>query len=383
MREIEDILVDYFAGEELSPEESRVLAEWLEQETNMRLTSTLQGMRKGIGIRKRLHREPERGMRSIWHKVNARSGRRRLFYRYSAVACLLLSLGMAWLYWGTSDMRPEAEQVVTTKSIDGKSFARLKLANGEVISLHANRDEVIVADSFMKVENTNNTLVYNKHTIKKEVEFNTLTVPLGAEYNVILADGTKVYLNAGSELRFPVVFSGNTREVYLEGEGYFEVAKDSVKRFEVHASGMTAVVLGTSFNVKAYADQEHVATTLEEGHLKIVCGDREEYDLLPGNQVCYDRGTGESAMKKVDTKYYTSWKDGYYSFNEMPLEEVLEMLSKWYDLKVFYVDEEVKEYEFSGRLKRYDDFGYLLSKFEETGVVEFIIKDNVITVRKK
>ena len=131
------------------------------------------------------------------------------------------------------------------------------------------------------------------------------------------------------------------------------------------------------------ADQDHAAATLEEGHLKIVCGNRAEYDVYPGHQVRYDKSTGEAAMKKVDTKYYTFWKDGYYSFNEMSLEEVMEILSKWYNLNVFYVDDEVKEIEFSGRLKRYDDFSYLLGKFEETGAVEFIIKDKTVTVKKK
>ena len=131
------------------------------------------------------------------------------------------------------------------------------------------------------------------------------------------------------------------------------------------------------------ADQDHAAATLEEGHLKIVCGNRAEYDVYPGHQVRYDKSTREAAMKKVDTKYYTFWKDGYYSFNEMSLEEVMEILSKWYNLNVFYVDDEVKEIEFSGRLKRYDDFSYLLGKFEETGAVEFIIKDKTVTVKKK
>ena len=124
-------------------------------------------------------------------------------------------------------------------------------------------------------------MIYDESAITGRLEYNTLTVPVGAEYNLVLSDGTKVYLNAGSELRFPVAFVGDVREVYLNGEGYFEVAKDSTKTFKVHAADMTAIVLGTSFNVKAYSDQGHAETTLEEGHVRVVCGHR-EFDVHPG-----------------------------------------------------------------------------------------------------
>ena len=382
MRELEDILVDYFVGEELSPEESRMLIEWLEQKNHRKITSALQGMHVGAGIRKRLRQEPDSGMSYIRHKIGVMQGKRRFFY-CSVAACLLLLLGPVVLYLGNFGRGLTPDEVIPSESVAGKSYAQLKLANGKEILLYANRDEMIITDSFMSVENMNKMLVYRENKKNEKIEYNTLTVPPGAEYNVVLADGTKVYLNAGTLLRYPVVFSGNTREVYLEGEGYFEVTKDSTKRFEVHTPDMTAVVLGTSFNVKSYADQDHVAATLEEGHWKIVCGNRDEYDVYPGHQVRYDKSTRKSAMKKVNTKYYTSWKDGYYSFNEMPLEEVMEILSKWYNLNVFYVDDKVKEIEFSGRLKRYDDFSYLLGKFEETGAVEFIIKDKTVTVKKK
>lgn len=382
MRELEDILVDYFAGDELSPEESRVLVEWLEQGNHREIITALQGMHAGAGIRKSLRQDPGSGMSFIRYRIGVVQGKRRFFY-WSVAACLFMLLGPVVLHFGNFGNGSASDGVITSGPVAGKSYAQLKLADGKEIPLYANRDEMIIADSFMSVENMNKTLVYRKNKINEKIEYNTLTVPLGAEYNVVLADGTKIYLNAGTLLRYPVVFSGNTREVYLEGEGYFEVAKDSTKRFEVHTPEMTAVVLGTSFNVKSYADQDHAAATLEEGHLKIVCGNRAEYDVYPGHQVRYDKSTREAAMKKVDTKYYTSWKDGYYSFNEMSLEEVMEILSKWYNLNVFYVDDEVKEIEFSGRLKRYDDFSYLLGKFEETGAVEFIIKDKTVTVKKK
>ncbi len=378
MRDIEDILVDYFAGEELSTEESRLLEEWKEEREHARLLNVLQEMRGGREESRKLKEDPGKGMRVIQKRIRVRRKKTKRMFIASVAACLAIVLGTLLYYF-----REDSDKIVpTTELATSKAFARLKLADGREVTLRADRDEVIVADSFSTVKNSNSTVIYDEKTIGKRVEYHTLAVPVGAEYNLVLSDGTKVYLNAGSELRFPVVFTKNTREVYLNGEGYFEVAKDSTKAFKVHTADMTTIVLGTSFNMKAYSDQKHMETTLEEGHVRVLCG-QQEFDMYPGNQVRYDRLTREAVVKKVDTKYYTSWKDGYYSFNEMPLEEVMEILAKWYDLRVFYVDDEVKKYEFSGRLKRYEDFTYLLNKFEETGVVEFVIKDNVITIQKK
>lgn len=383
MRTIEEILVDYFDGAELSPEETIILEKWMRHPVNMELFVVLENMHTGKCLREQIQNVPQQGMQLILQKIKA--SRNKKFKRlsgYSAAACLTLLLVAGFLYWlypvGHSDKMPVNEMELAVN----KSFARLTLADGQIVSLHADREQVIVADSFLKIENTNNTLIYNKHITKEKIEYNTITIPVGAEYNIRLADGTKVYLNAGSELRFPVTFTGKTREVYLNGEGYFEVAKDSARTFKVHTGDMTAVVLGTSFNVRSYSDQNRIATTLEEGHLKIICRHK-EYNLTPGYQVQYDKQSGESRLRQVNTKYYTSWKDGYYWFNETSLEEVMEILAKWYDLNVFYMDDEVKKYEFSGRLKRYDDFAYLLGKFEETGVAEFIINKNVVRVKKK
>ena len=169
----------------------------------------------------------------------------------------------------------------------------------------------------------------------------------------------------------------------MKGEGYFEVAKDSAKRFIVHALNMDATVLGTSFNIKAYPEQDEIIATLEEGRLQVDCDHDQRFELQAGHQVVFSKVTGNAEKKSVTTMYYTSWKDGFYCFNGEVLENIMEVLAKWYGLEVFYMDEALKNNKFSGRLKRYDDFLYLLDKFEETGNVEFIIKDKVITVKRK
>ena len=353
----------------------------MQQKDNAELIHVLKKMQVGAKVRKCLRRNPQQGMRSIWHKVDVHRGRKRLLYvSFSVAACFLLFFGGAFLYWENANRSMKIEHLASSDSIVGRSFARLKLADGKVILLDANQNEIILADSFIKVENSNNTLIYNQNAAKKEVEFNTLSVPKGTEYNIVLSDGTKVYLNAGSELRFPAVFSENTREVYLEGEGYFEVMKDSVRRFEVHAFGMTVIVLGTSFNVKAYRNQEQVATTLEEGHLKIVCDNQKEYNLRPGNQVRYNKETRMSVMEKVDTKYYTSWKDGYFYYDDARLEDMLNELGEWFGFTVFYQDPEVKDYRYKFWANRRDSKEKILDYLRGIGKLQIELKEDSVII---
>lgn len=380
MRSIEEILVDYFDGAELSSAEMFVLKKWSECSSNAELLSILENMRTGKFLREKLRGNPQQGMLFIRQKIN-----QRRFHRwgvYSSVASLTLLLVTGLVYWLYSIGNFREEPIEKRTLTGNEAFPRLTLASGKVIPLLAESGGVIVVDSSFRIVNADHMLIYNENTVGRETEYNTVSIPVGAEYNVRLPDGTTVYLNAGSELRFPVVFSENTREVYLDGEAYFEVAKDSVKPFKVHTTDMIAVVFGTSFNVRSYADQNYVATTLEEGHLKVIC-QQQEYDLTPGHQVYHNRQTRISGLIGVNTKYYTSWKDGYYWFNETSLEEIMEILAKWYGLNVFYLDDEVKKLEFSGRLKRYESFDYLLDKFKETGVAEFEINKNVVRVKKK
>ncbi len=375
---IEDILADYFSGEELSSEDTRVLREWAEKSNNTILMSALEKIHRGKAVREKLQQQPQEGMRLIKRKIERRRNKIR-WYSMGSAACIIVLFCMTFFYLSGGH---ENEVKTSAQVVHANTSVQLKLSDGKIIPLKENQDKVVVSDSFVHVQSTNNTLVYVPGTEKGMEEFNTLVVPIGAEYSIVLSDGTKVYLNANSELRFPVTFLGQNREVYLRGEGYFEVAKDSVKTFKVHTEDMTAVVLGTSFNVRAYPDQGVTSATLEEGRLRVECGNH-EYSLLPGNQVCLDKETGKSELLAVNTKYYTSWKDGYYLFNELPLEDVMDMLVLWYGLEVVYVDEEVKQYEFSGRLKRYDDYHYLLGKLEETGGIEFVVNSNKVTVRKK
>ena len=262
------------------------------------------------------------------------------------------------------------------------SKAYLKLNTGEVIELDKYQGMMIREDS-VRIANADYTLKYSYDSIVPiEVKYDTLMIPRGSEYSIVLTDGTKVFLNAGSEIYYPVAFSGDRREVGLKGEAYFEVAKDESRPFFVQAGDIRIRVLGTAFNVTSYPERERIETTLEQGRIQITNG-KEQIDVVPGEQVVYNKKNNLFEVKFIDTKLYTSWKDGYYKFDQMTLEEIMETLALWYDLNVFYANAEVKSLEFTGRLRRYDRVERLFKKIEQTDLVEFELNGKNVVIRKK
>ena len=210
------------------------------------------------------------------------------------------------------------------------SKAYLKLNTGEVIELDKYQGVMIREDS-IRIANADYTLRYSYDSVVPlEVKYDTLMIPRGSEYSIVLTDGTKVFLNAGSEIYYPVAFSGDQREVGLKGEAYFEVAKDECRPFFVQAGDVRIRVLGTSFNVTSYPERERIETTLEQGRIQITNG-KEQINVVPGKQVVYNKKNNRFEVKVVDTKLYTSWKDGYYKFDQMTLEEIMETLALWFE----------------------------------------------------
>ena len=207
-------------------------------------------------------------------------------------------------------------------------------------------------------------------------------IPTAEIRELTLPDGTNVMLNSKSILLYPEKFTGETRSVYLIGEANFKVKPDKKHPFIVKANDYQVTALGTEFNVNAYPDERVVATTLVEGKVRVGCGSK-KFDLDPGMQLVYDRENKTANVRAVDTELYTSWKDGYYYFKQEPLEEIMDVLAKWYNLNVFFQNPELKKMEFGGRLKRYEDISYLLEKMEETQDVQFIIHGNTIIIKRK
>lgn len=207
------------------------------------------------------------------------------------------------------------------------------------------------------------------------VKYNTLIVPRGGEFSLELADGTRVWLNAESRLRYPVAFMGKERKVEMEGEVYFEVVKNNEKPFIVTVNGVDIRVLGTSFNVSAY--QEEVVTTLVEGKVQLKRGD-EQVVLSPNQQAIWS--DDKFKVKQVDACNYVLWKEGIFYFEDVDLERILDDMARWYNVNIFYMNPTLKKMKFSVEIKRYEDINEILRRIEQTKRVKFEIKDRTINV---
>lgn len=309
------------------------------------------------------------------------NSRRRVLRRLSTVAAvLLLGIG-AGAYWF---MLPGAEEpgkaMVAERILPGGAKAELILAEGERVVLGGRKVDSVLLQSGTEVYTTGNSLNYVASGQMTEVQYNTLRIPRGGEYSITLQDGTVVHLNSASELRYPVRFSGAERRVFLCGEAYFDVAKDTGHPFVVETGGSEIEVLGTSFNVCSYKE-EGVATTLVEGAVRFSTG-RQAVVLAPGEQgvLAVD---GQLAKRDVDVYPYVAWKYGKFVFRKQPLEQVMRIVARWYDVDVVFQEEKLKGVSFSGNIRRYDDFSHIVHMLEMTGGIVFKIEGRTIYINGK
>ena len=261
-------------------------------------------------------------------------------------------------------------------------FATLVTTGGKVVYLEDSVKQLAVNTSDSKLvlpveEKTDES----QFVQMQEIEYNVLTTSKQGNIKVTLYDGSHVWLNAGSELRYPNAFVGNKRIVYLKGEAFFEVAKDAVHPFIVNTAAGDVKVLGTGFDVAVY-DSTTMIATLERGAISYVHESQPEIVLRPGEQLTYKIGNELPRVCKVNTRLYTAWKDHLFCFEEQRLSEIMVVLARWYDLKVQFDSEDLKNVELSGTLDKYSDVRPLLNLFELGTNVKFEIEDNVVIVRK-
>ncbi len=261
----------------------------------------------------------------------------------------------------------------------GSMKAQLVLANGKKVDLRPEISLQLEEEGGTRILTSDNRVKYSgKDSLagqSTEVKYNTLIVPRGGEFSLELADGTRVWLNAESRLRYPVVFTGKERKVEMEGEVYFEVAKNKEKPFIVTVNGVDIRVLGTSFNVSAY--QEEVVTTLVEGKVQLKKGN-EQVILSPNQQAIWS--DDEFRVKQVDARNFVLWKEGVFYFEDVDLETILDDMARWYNVNVFYMNPALKEMKFSVEIRRYGDINEILRRIEQTKRVKFEIKDRTINV---
>ena len=237
------------------------------------------------------------------------------------------------------------------------------------------------AHCFAGISDSGQADLHGQNEREGETLFNTLRTSKGGEYTVELSDGTVVYLNAVSELRYPVEFGDDERVVCFSGEGYFDVAKDAKRPFRVVVGGMSVVVRGTEFNVNTFKEAG-VQTVLVEGAVGVRVNGKEEVRLKPSQLAEYNAESGLVSVREVDAHEYVAWKDGFFVFDDESLEEIMGTLSRWYDVEVFYVNEGAKELHFTGHLKRYDDIDVILRAIESAVDVTFSVNGRMVSVAR-
>ena len=372
---------------ELSDEELQLLDEW-------RMTSA-RNHQLYDRIVSRERREAKRRHFTAFDKVSGWQGyskklketekkvnRWRVFLRYAAILLIPLSATV----YGVLRSGEETVSLADLNAITpGGTRAELVLPSGEVVDLVA-KSGVISRGENTVINNEGKTLSYKSignQAPMDSLRYNEVIVPKGGEYQLVLSDGTLVYLNSMTKIRFPERFSEKCREVEVCGEAFFEVAENKRVPFVVKTDAYEITVLGTKFNVTAYADEQVATTTLVEGAVSIsgkCIGEAKA--LRPNEQFVLDRVSGSVEIKNVDVNYYTAWKDGMFRFRDVRLEEIMHVVERWYDMTVVYEDESVRDLHFGFNMSRLETIEPLLNIFELNGKIKITKEGKVLKIQR-
>lgn len=365
--------------------EKEELEKWLsESESNRELFTELNSenfLKHAVGDRNKELRS------QTWKEIEHQTiGRhiRRLKLRWLQVAAAVLIVGLAsWSVWFLKSEKVEPTLPEVAGQIHtGSSKAVVELANGRQIFL-SNDTTLSVDNQGIQLINTKDTLsiIGNQLASANETEFHIIRIPRGGEYIARLEDGSVVHLNAGSELRVPVNFGIDSRQVWLKGEAFFDVAHDKTRVFTVHTDKADVSVLGTEFDVRAYEDEKEMITTLVQGAVE-VSNDRGTDRLRPGYQARVS-AAGQISTEKVDVYPFIAWKTGRMVFEDASLEQIMTELQRWYDFEVFYANPGVREMRFTIDILKYDDISKILNLMEKMQKVTFTQKGRTVILNSR
>lgn len=311
--------------------------------------------------------------------------------RYAAV--LLLPISLAVYLFVNYAYHANEQLSVVNKIKPGDFKAVLYTSNGRVYTLDKQVEDKFIESEGVHITESGKLLDYSKidslvelEDVAEEVSYSVIKTPRGGEYNVVLSDGTKVTLNAESEFRYPIKFGGKYREVYLlGGEAFFEVAHNASNPFIVYSGDMKTKVLGTSFNVRAYKNEGVISTTLVEGKVQIESDNNKSLKMImsPNQQSIYSISDATVSVRTVNVNHHIAWKDGRFVFYKKPLGTILDDISRWYDVKLFYQNGDVQDMLFTGNMNKYENIETALNMLEKTNKVKFNIKNNTVLVIKK
>lgn len=310
-----------------------------------------------------------------------RHKRLRQMRRWSVAASVALLGVLGVLLWGRNE-RPavpvQEPMAQTVQILPGGKKAVLTLADGTVWNL---QDSSLVMGKKGRQVGME-ALGQPGDSLTDRTAWNTLAIPRGGEFALTLPDGTQVWLNSETTLRFPTRFSAGQREVELTGEAYFDVVPDKRAPFVVRTRMGEICVLGTEFAISAYAEED-MAATLVEGSIRFDANDGNRAVLLPEQRLVYDAEDHTITLEKVDTWIYTSWREQVFCFENRRLEEILTVLARWYNVEVSYEREELKDLKLSGTMDKYKEIRPFLQVFETGTDVRFDIRERKIIVKRK
>lgn len=378
-------------GETLTPKEEKVLHSWINERTENK--ALYQKLRSS---------ENFQNWRTSYEQIDAGSGWEELYpqikkqektkiwlrtFKYAAILLLpaLLLVGVVNdLAKRNSNEKQLAKEM--TEITPGTKKAFLTLDNGETVILDSDEEVKLKELDGTTIQKTRGQLTYvpAKKTKNRAPLYNIVRTPRGGEYNLVLEDGTKVFLNAMSQIKYPVKFDAESREIELTGEAYFEVAHSAIP-FVVKTSQLDVTVLGTTFNINAYENNGEIVTTLVEGKVQVDTRQEGSSSLIlqPQEQAVFNTEDQRLGVKKVDISLHTGWKDGKFIFYDMRLEDIMNSLTRWYSAEVSYSDSISRNMRFSGSLKRNEDFSQILDIIQSTNKVSIEMDNQTVVFQKK
>ncbi|MRG48386.1 DUF4974 domain-containing protein [Chitinophaga sp. SYP-B3965] len=300
----------------------------------------------------------------------------RNMLKYAAILLAVVSVGTLY-WWNRSSIE---SPIVEPHILAGSAGAKLTLGNGRVIDISKNNSLEMTEADGTKIATDSGSIDYAMaDAASGTAVFNEIQTMTGMEYSVTLSDGTRIFLNAETKLKFPVAFKGTDRTVELTGEAYFDVAKDAHHPFIIKNGNVAVKVLGTSFNFRAYADEQNIVTTLAEGKVA-VSADGEWRQIVPGEQAVVAVASGKMEVRKVDVMFYTAWRTGRFVFRNEELGEVLKQLSRWYRFEYRFEDEEARSIEIGASFERYNSMAPIIDMLKSTGLVKVKFVDKVLYI---
>lgn len=372
---IEEIIEKWLSGREFSDAEKALLDEWMLEPENRKSFFELQRIRSAV-LANKMSAEinPEKSWKYFTERLHPSKKYLRFLPHSIVAAMVIVSIGILFrLLTGQYETQSDAGQ----SFIPNPKQAVLTLSNGQKIILSDSLTPMAEKNG-TTIHTTSNQLVYAPTDTASLPVYNTITIPRGGEYKLVLADNTIVWLNSESQLTYPVAFNGDTRELQLKGEAFFKVTKDIHKPFIVHTSQFDIRVTGTQFNVRTYPEERESAT-LAEGSIQLEM-DHRVYQIVPGQQA-YLEGQ-EVKIKKVDLYDAIAWRYDAFSFKEEPLGNIMNELSRWYDVHIFYLNPAVKNLHFTAWFRRNSSLEEVIDILKKTRKINVELKGKTLTVRE-